>query len=88
MMPGGRKAFGIADEVDIVRRCAELDRELLVRRCLAIALDHLAREPDQLGAAAPGRPRALGDLDQLADHVTPAQLLLQDVKEVIAAIAV
>jgi hypothetical protein len=50
--------------------------------------DHLARELDELDAAAAGRPGALGDRDQLADHVTPAKLLLEDVKEVIAAVAI
>ena len=53
---------------------------------LSVDGDHLARELDELRAAAARRPGELGNLDQLADDMTPAQLLLQDVEEVIAGV--
>jgi len=55
---------------------------------LAVRGDHLARQRNELLATLPGHTVSLGDLDQLADHVRPAQLLLEDVEEVIAGIAV
>ncbi len=59
-----------------------------VGQVLAVGGDHLPGELDELHAAAAGRARALGDLDQLADDVTPAKLLLQDVEKVVAGVAI
>jgi hypothetical protein len=50
--------------------------------------DHLARERDEQGDATARRAGALGDLDQLANHVTPANLLLEDLAEVLAGVAI
>lgn len=50
--------------------------------------DDLARTGQELLAEAPGRAGALGDLAQLANDVRPAQLLLKDIKPVIAGIPV
>jgi len=58
-----------------------------VLEVVAVGGDHRSRQHHELGAAAAGRARALGDLDQLADDVTPAQLLLKDVQEVIVGVA-
>jgi len=54
----------------------------------AVRGDHLAGQRDELGAAAAGLAGALGDLDELADDVRPAQWLLEDVEEVIAGVAI
>ncbi len=53
-----------------------------------MSADDLPRERDELAPAAPWRARALGDLDQLADHMAPAELLLEDIEEVVADVAI
>jgi integrase len=57
-------------------------------RVLAVDREHLAGDLEQSGAELAGRARTFGDLGQLADQVSPAQLLLQDVEPVVADVAV
>lgn len=60
---------------------------MIVGDVLTVECDHLPRQLDELLAAASGCPLALRDLDQLADHVTPANLLLQNIEEVVGGVA-
>ncbi len=61
---------------------------MVVFEVAAVCGDHLARGLHQFLAERAGGAVALGDLHQLADHMTPAQLLLQDVEDVVAGVAI
>ena len=54
----------------------------------AVAGDHRARRAHELAPELPGGAGALGDLGQLPDDMAPAKLLLEDVEEAIAGVAV
>lgn len=54
----------------------------------AMGGDRLARRRQELLTEPAGGALALGDLLALADDVSPAQLLLKDVEEVVAGVAV
>ncbi len=61
---------------------------MAVLEILAMAADHLTRVAQQLGPETPRCAVTLRQADQLADRVTPTQLLLEHVEPVIAGVAV
>lgn len=54
----------------------------------AVDREDLARGPHELASEPARGAGSLGDLDQLADHMRPAELLLEQVEEVIGGVAV